>query len=174
MTFCQNGHQLAAADHYCRSCGVPRPAGDYEPAGEYARPRSEQEAAGRRPSQRPAYQPADGLARGYWAGGPVQPAGYRTPAIGPYQPAQRYQPPGTNTLAIVSLVLGLLWFYWIGSLLAVILGIVSLRQIKDRDEQGNGLAVAGIVIGVAGLVTLVFVGLFALSVSHQVQPGING
>jgi hypothetical protein len=153
MTFCPNGHQLAAADHYCRSCGAARPAGDYAPAGEFARPEAERAADTRQ------------FSSGYPQAGP-----YRAPVIGPYVPAQRYSPPGTNTLAIASLVLGLVWFYWIGSVLAVIFGVMSLRQIRERDEQGKGLAVAGIVIGVAGLAALLMVGLFALSVAHQSQP----
>ncbi len=149
MTVCPNGHQLAAADHYCRSCGAARPAGDYEPAGEFARPAAE--------------RAADSQQAGYQAGA------YRAPAIGPYVPAQRFHPPGTNTLAIVSLVLGLVWFYWIGSVLAVVLGIMSLRQLSERDEQGRGLAIAGIVLGAGGLVALVFFGLFAFAMAHG-QP----
>jgi nitrate reductase NapE component len=154
MTFCPNGHQLAAADHYCRSCGAARPAGTYEPVGEFARPEAERAAT------------AESAAAGY-----LPPGAYRAPTIGPYVPAQRYHPPGTNTLAIVSLVLGLVWFYWVGSVLAVILGIVSLRQIRDRDEQGKGLAVAGIVIGLCGILALGLVGLYAFTVVHQTQPG---
>jgi hypothetical protein len=150
MTFCPNGHQLAAADHYCRACGAARPAGDFEPVGEFARPEAERLATGQQ------------AVSGYQPGG-----GYRTPVIGPYQPAQRYNPPGTNTLAIVSLVMGLVWFYWIGSVLAVIFGVMSLRQIRERDEQGKGLAVAGIVIGAAGLVTLLLVGMYAFTAVHS-------
>jgi hypothetical protein len=160
MMVCPNGHQLAATDHYCRWCGAARPAGDYQPAGQYARPEAAQQGSAARPSTSPQ------LPGGYWVGDAAQ-AGYRPPVIGPYQPPQRYRPPVTNAMAIASLVLGLVWFYWIGSVLAVILGIVSLRQIRDRDEDGRGLAVAGITLGVVGILALLFVGLFAVAAVHQ-------
>ncbi|HWC36255.1 MAG TPA: DUF4190 domain-containing protein [Mycobacteriales bacterium] len=58
---------------------------------------------------------------------------------------------GTNGLAIASLVLGILWLSGIGSLLAVIFGHVSKRQIQERNEGGNGLATAGLILGYIGL-----------------------
>jgi hypothetical protein len=62
-------------------------------------------------------------------------------------------PQKTNGMAIASLVLGILWLYWIGSLLALIFGVIGKNQI-DRSggvEGGRGLAVAGIVLGIVGL-----------------------
>ena len=50
------------------------------------------------------------------------------------------------------MVLGILWLYWIGSILAVIFGHVALSQIrKDPSIQGRGMAVAGVVLGWVGL-----------------------
>jgi hypothetical protein len=161
MMVCPNGHQLAAADHYCRWCGAARPGGDFEPSGQYARPGGAQDGSAARDSA--GYQRGGG----YWVGDATQ-ASYR-PVIGPYQPPLRYRPPVTNGLAIASLILGLIWFYWIGSVLAVILGLVSLRQIRDRDEDGKGLAVAGITLGVVGILAMVLVGLFAFAAVHQQQ-----
>jgi hypothetical protein len=71
---------------------------------------------------------------------PAQPPGY--PGTYGY-PIQR----PTNGFAIASLVLGIIWLYWIGSILALIFGYVALKQIRERGEGGNGLAVAGIVLG---------------------------
>lgn len=73
--------------------------------------------------------------------------------------APRGMPPGmpsgqTNGLAIASLVLGIVWLYWIGSLLAVIFGYIARNQIRDQNQSGDGLAVAGIVLGYVGLVVL--------------------
>ena len=66
----------------------------------------------------------------------------------------------TNGLAIASLVLGILWLYWIGSILALVFGYVAKRQIDDsRGAQGGrGMAVAGIVLGWigVGIVALIF------------------
>lgn len=59
----------------------------------------------------------------------------------------------TNGMAIASLVLGILWLYWIGSILALVFGYVAKRQIDDSRglQGGRGMAVAGIVLGWIGI-----------------------
>jgi hypothetical protein len=62
----------------------------------------------------------------------------------------------TNGLAIASLVLGILWMWWIGSILALVFGYVAKNQI-DRSagrQTGRGLAIAGIVLGWIGVAAL--------------------
>ncbi|HAS12906.1 MAG TPA: hypothetical protein DCS55_20720, partial [Acidimicrobiaceae bacterium] len=63
-------------------------------------------------------------------------------------------PTKTNGLAIASLVLGILWLYWIGSILALIFGLIAKSQIDNSNgtQTGRGLAVAGIVLGLIGIV----------------------
>jgi len=78
-----------------------------------------------------------------------QPYGY------PYAPPQR-----TNGLAIASMVLGILWLYWIGSILALVFGYIAKNQIRQRGESGGGMATAGIVLGWIGVGFLV-IGLIA-------------
>jgi hypothetical protein len=56
----------------------------------------------------------------------------------------------TNGLAIASLVLGILWLFWLGSLLAIIFGHVALRQNARRNESVASLAAAGRLIGAVG------------------------
>jgi hypothetical protein len=78
---------------------------------------------------------------------PPQPAyggaypGYAAPVMVPAQP--------TNGMAIASLVLSLCGLLTCGitSLIGAILGHVSRRQIRERGEQGDGMALAGIVTG---------------------------
>lgn len=78
---------------------------------------------------------------------PYGPAPYGQAPYGhPYAP-----PPRTNGLAIASLVLGILWLYWIGSILALVFGYVAKNQIRERGEGGGGLATAGIVLGWVGV-----------------------
>jgi hypothetical protein len=62
-------------------------------------------------------------------------------------------------LAIASLVLAVLWIWWIGSLLAVIFGHVALSQIKRSQgwKTGRGMAIAGVVLGWIGLATLAII-----------------
>lgn len=98
----------------------------------------------------------------------AQPAGY----VGPQQPGYgvppawpgAYPPHGqpayvvqrsTNGFAVASMVLGILWIYWIGSVLALVFGLVARQQIKQRGEAGDGMAIAGIVLGSIGLALLV-------------------
>jgi hypothetical protein len=75
---------------------------------------------------------------------------------GPYLPTAPYQvtPPyyqpvseTTNGLAIGALVLSLLWF----SLPAVILGHISRGQIRRTGQRGDGIALAGLVVGYLGM-----------------------
>lgn len=56
-------------------------------------------------------------------------------------------------LAITSLVAGILWVFWVGSLVALICGYLARRSIKDGVRSGNGMALAGIVLGWIGVAT---------------------
>lgn len=97
--------------------------------------------------------------------GPVNQATDRYPHPYPYgyMPIQRR----TNGLAIASLVLGITWIWWVGSLLAVIFGIVAHRQINQSNgtQTGGGMATAGIVLGWLGIVVFVLFMVFAVALS---------
>jgi hypothetical protein len=97
-------------------------------------------------------------AQRYWDG-----AAWGPPAPPVQSQVVVYQGNGTNGLAIASLVLGIIWIYWIGSILAVIFGHVALNQLGKPDNQqgGRGMAIAGLVLGYIGLaiVALVIVGI---------------
>jgi hypothetical protein len=62
----------------------------------------------------------------------------------------------TNGLAIASLAVGLRWMWWIGSVLAVVLGHAALKQIARSQgaQSGRGIAIAGLVLGYFGLAML--------------------
>jgi hypothetical protein len=68
-----------------------------------------------------------------------------------------YATPSTNGLAIAALVLGILWLYWVGSILAVIFGHIALSQIDHSRQRGRGLAIAGLVLGYVGLALFLLV-----------------
>jgi hypothetical protein len=81
-----------------------------------------------------------------------------------------YPVPGrTNGFAIASLVLGILWVWWVGSILALIFGYVARKQIRERNESGDGLAVAGIVLGWVAIGILVLFLIF-LGISLATGP----
>ncbi len=68
---------------------------------------------------------------------------------------QVYVPRSTSGLAIASMVLGILWLYWVGSILAVIFGHVAISQCnRDPNIGGKGMAIAGVVLGWVGVVFL--------------------
>lgn len=85
-----------------------------------------------------------------------------TPPPPARRPAARpvaVRPPRTvNRVAVVSLVLALSWWVWMGSIAAVIAGHIALRQIANSGgtQSGRGLAVAGLMIGYLMLLPLVF------------------
>ena len=125
---------------------------------------------------------------------PPQPDPSATPAYGPpptYGPPPAYGPPqaygpgpsaygyspytpkaGTNGFAIASLVLGLLWFYWVGSILAIIFGFVALGQIKQRNQSGRGMAIAGIILAFLWIAILVLA-VIAVAVSGTSKVGLD-
>jgi len=124
----------------------------------------------------PGYPPAPppGPPPGYPPAPPYPPAGYGPPPYpGGYYPTPDYpggygppaaMQPGTNGLAIASLIssfAGL--FCFIGSIAGIVLGTIALEQIKRDPRDGYGLAVTGIVIGVAGLVVTLVVVIFAMN-----------
>lgn len=115
----------------------PPPPGGFAPPGGAYNP----QYGGPYPPPAPGYAPPPMPAADY---GTPYPADYGYPAALPAK---------TNTLAIISLVgavVGLLC--GVGSIIGIVCGAVALNQIKRTREGGHGLAVAGIVIGVASLV----------------------
>lgn len=55
----------------------------------------------------------------------------------------------TNGFAVASVVLGALWIFWIGSILALVFGYRARKQIGQSGgtQRGRGMATAGIVLG---------------------------
>jgi hypothetical protein len=75
-------------------------------------------------------------------------------------PADPYPPPlviRTNGLAIAAMVSGILFLTTVGAVLAIVFGHVALGQIKGARglQRGNGMAVAGLVLGYGGLAVIV-------------------
>lgn len=63
--------------------------------------------------------------------------------------------PGINKMAIASIVCASLLCVPTASLLAVVFGHVALRQLRMYEQDGRGLAIAGLCVGYAGLAFLV-------------------
>jgi hypothetical protein len=123
------------------------------------------------PQYGPAYPPP-----GYSGGGYGGPPGYSRP----YDPYQLYRDRSqeTNGLAIASLItsivgglLGIpLSFALIGILFPIagaVLGAVALSQIKRTNQQGRGLAIAGIAVGATAAVLLVLLVILVMAATHS-------
>jgi Domain of unknown function (DUF4190) len=171
----------AAASSYSPAPGVQWPGGEaagYQqatPGYQQAIPGSP--AAGYAPAT-PGYLPPTAFspAQNPQAYGPGVASGM--PAMPGYQPTPQ---PGivrrTNTMAVTSLVLGMVQFVgWIifllpgllAAILAIVLGFVSIKQISRSGESGRGLAVTGIVLGfLAILVVTILVAVGVESVNTQ-------
>jgi len=99
-------------------------------------------------------------------GTPASPYGTATPTYGGapgYVGAYGTEAPGTDGLAIASLVTSVGGFVILGALPSPVglgLGIASLRRIRRTGAGGRGLAIAGVVVG--GLGTLLLVGMIVV------------
>lgn len=123
------------------------------------------------PPQPPFEEPA-AAPYGQVGGAPYgQPVPYGQPGGYPYGQAQRFgAAPRTNTLAIVSLVASVLGIGLVG----IICGHIARGQIRRTGEGGDGLALAGLIIGyVITAVELVFV-LFLVGAIVAFQAGQYG
>ena len=88
------------------------------------------------------------------------------PVVPPAAPAYQPVPAGqkTNTLAIVALILGI-----VVPIGGIICGPIALGQIKRTGEGGHGLAMAGLIIGIAftiiGIIAWVIYGIALASLA---------
>ena len=114
-----------------------------------------------------AYPPHAGypMAGGYQGPPPPPPVPGYPPYGQPYGGSPYVVHQRTNGMAVASMVLGILWIYWIGSILALVFGYTAKRQIQARGDLGGGMATAGIVLGWIG------VGLLVLPLFFRIMLG---
>jgi hypothetical protein len=97
------------------------------------------------------------------------PPGYPAdqPAYGYGQPGN--QPQRTNTMAILGLV-----FAFVFSPLGIVFSAIGLKQVKQRNEGGRGLALAGLIISILSLVLgILFLVLAATVLDDAVQAAAD-
>ena len=90
----------------------------------------------------------------------------------------------TSGMAIASFVLGVIGIvsWWMGgfviSILAIIFGIIGLREVKRSPDEvtGYGLALAGFILGVVtlamGVIAMIFVGIFTWHIWKEIYREI--
>jgi hypothetical protein len=118
----------------------PQPAPPPAPV-EFTQPPVDFGAANAGPYQHTPAYPATGYDQTASYGQPVpygQAAGYGQQGYVVYSAV-----PPTNGLAIASMIVSILGFGPVGA----IMGHIARRQIQERGEQGDGFALAGIIVG---------------------------
>ena len=90
---------------------------------------------------------------------------YGPPAGQPYAYPPVAPVPGTNGMAIAALIVSLVACGPVG----LILGIVSLSQIKKSGEQGRGMAIAGVVIGAISIIAVIIAIIVLAVAANQVS-----
>jgi hypothetical protein len=158
VTFtCTCGRQLRVSDAQagksarCPACGRVMSAPDDQTAIWPAEPH---ESGSGRPRHAEAETETLALEPTYLTRQP--PAG-RSPAPAPEVPAPAPEPPRTSRKAVIALVLGLLspLLCIVGGVMAVFWGVLALGEIRRSENQlqGEGYAIAGIILGVVGILT---------------------
>lgn len=147
--------------------GTPNP---YDPQSSGNEPGPPSGPSGGQPPEQPGgptYQPGAPQTpqpgQSPYAAGGVPPSAYSEP-----QPGMPYSHYPKNSLGVWSLVLGILsWLICpvVGSIAAIITGVMSRRAVREGQADNGGLGLAGIILGWASLILtvvgiIIFVALF--------------
>jgi hypothetical protein len=148
-----NGFSPAGADPL-----TAPPGGLQPPAGQYPPPGGQY---GYQPTPEPYPQAAGQYSYQPTAGQYPAPVGQYGPQQWPAYPA----PARNNKVAIAALVCGIgqfaLGLLIVGNIVlaipAIICGAIGLKQTSQRGEPGRGMAIAGLVLGILGVVYFVII-----------------
>jgi len=156
--FCQKcGNQIEPTSQFCDKCGTPAGAVAPSPTGAIGQPPY---AVALPPGSPPPPPPP------YFAPSYVPPPpGYGPPPVGQT----------TNGLSVASMVLGIVWVFGIGSILAVIFGFIGRKQIKESGgrQSGSGMALAGIILGFVGVASLILWIVLVIAVTTSIDNCFN-
>jgi hypothetical protein len=132
-------------------------------------------------AQQPGWQsppPQYGQPGPYGQAGPyVQPGPYAQP--GPYVQVGAGWPQAagrrTNSLAIAALccAIGQVIAGPFAGIAAIVLGAISLKQIRLSGEDGHGMAVAGLLLGIVGTVLVMLFLIFAVALFHGMGGNLS-
>ena len=161
---CANcGRAFRGGERFCEWCGTPKTpdTAGVQASGSVSPPSSPYGGAPPPPPP-PAYA---------YGASPYPPPGAMPPGYQGYPPAAQT----TNGLSIASLVLGIVWVFGIGAILAVIFGFVARKQINESGgrQSGSGMALAGIILGFVGIAGLIIWIVAVAAIVHNVDNCLN-
>lgn len=170
------GNEVPAAARVCRFCGYEFETGrrpdTWVPLPEYGQPPM---GIGARDPFAPGHPGGSPIAKDPLAGPPPGSGGGQgvpgsTSGLPPPPTVQR-PPLGNNGQAVASLVLGILWIWGVGSILAIVLGYGAKAQIDHSGgtQSGRGLAIAGIVLGWIGVAGTILLLLLFVAATRSVE-----
>ena len=118
----------------------------------------------------PLYPPPPPVYPPSYSSAPGQ--GYYPPTGYGYDPYRPMKSPGTNGMAIGSLVCSLVGVFCCGvtCIVGVILGVMAMRETKRTGQDGFGIALAGTIIGglaVAGFLVYILLYMSLLTSGWQ-------
>jgi hypothetical protein len=81
----------------------------------------------------------------------------------------------TNSLAIAALccAIGQAIAGPLAGIPAIVLGAMSLKQIQVSGEEGRGMAITGLVLGIVGVILFVVFIIFAIALFHGITTNFN-
>ena len=101
---------------------------------------------------------------------------YNTPQTMPTAASYSTTAPPSNTLALVSMILGIAgiilncccWPLSVAlGIAAIITGIIGLNKVKNGTGSGKGMALAGLICGIVGIVLGIAMVVFSLLVDQN-------
>ncbi len=160
------GFAPAAADPWTLASGqvgaFSQPGSTYQAPGQY---QPAPEAAGQYPVGAAGQYAPGQYPSGQYPPGQYPPGQYPPGQFPPGQygyPPQYFNPAPVrnNPFAITALVLGIVQFVLglalvgniVAAIPAIIFGAIALKQIRLRGERGRGMAIAGLVLGILGVI----------------------
>ncbi len=75
--------------------------------------------------------------------------------------------------AIAGFILSLLWLGGLGSLVGLGLSVDAMRETRNGARAGRGLAVAGLILSILGVISVAFIYLVILQQGHDLSNQFN-
>ena len=86
------------------------------------------------------------------------------------RPISQPPDPGTNGLAVASLVVGIVGLFFCFGALGIILGNIANHQIAESGQAGRGMATAGIILGILAILWVAVRAILIYAMGNSMSP----